>query len=111
MLIECCCRCGFVHRAGDYRAYKPHYHWDTTELVTESFTLHATICVACCWDTIKWSTFFEQMETTPEQYRVQGSLNAPLPEYFLTYANGLYMGQAAAWPLSLNLLRTNRHTN
>jgi hypothetical protein len=105
MLIECCCRCGFVHRAGDYRAHKPHYHWTTTELVTESFTLHPTICVACCWDTIKWSTFVEQLGTS------ECSLSAPLPEYFLTYANGLYMAQAAAWPVSLNLLSTNRHTN
>ena len=99
MLLELCCRCGFVHKddrilLGEkpYRGYKPHYHWTPLdgELLLEDLRVHATICVACCSDPIDWNEFFEQKAKTPERYQVKGSLNAPLPQQFLEYANELY---------------------
>jgi len=105
MLVEICCRCGFVHKdsriiVGDkvYRAYKPHYHWSPPDKVTRnSVTLHATICVACCSQlsaSVDWKEFAEQQRLTPEQYKVAGSLNAPLPERLLPLASELYSAQA-----------------
>jgi hypothetical protein len=102
MLLEICCKCGFVHKddriqvgGKPYRAYKPHYHWSPQELTQNGITLHATVCVACCDKTIDWKEFFEQKKLTPEKYRVKGSLNAPLPERLLTWASDLYIKQAA----------------
>jgi len=104
MLIEICCKCGFVHKDSrividtkPYRAYKPHYHWipTTGEIQHDGFRLHATLCAACCSsDLIDWKEFFEQKSKTPEKYWVKGSLNAPLPERFIGWASGLYMEQA-----------------
>jgi hypothetical protein len=104
MLIEICCKCGFVHKDSrividtkPYRAYKPHYHWipTTGEIQHDGFRLHATLCAACCSsDSIDWKEFFEQKSKTPEKYWVKGSLNAPLPERFIEWASGLYMEQA-----------------
>jgi hypothetical protein len=99
MLIEMCCKCGFVHKDDrlaekPYRAYKPHYHWSPAERKEGDVTLHATICVGCCEPTINWAEFFEQKERTPEKYRVQGSWNAPLPEKWLAMATELYTLQA-----------------
>ena len=97
MLLEICCRCGFVHKDEriTYRAYKPHYHWipDGGKVILGDITLHATICVACCETTINWKVFFEQKEKTPEIYRVKYSLNAPLPDHFLEYACELFKNQ------------------
>jgi hypothetical protein len=105
MLLEMCCKCGFVHkddRFGDksYRAYKPHYHWhpDSGELVLDGLTIHATICVACC-DSVNWVEFFEQKKLTPEKYRVVGSWNAPLPVRFLSMADELYLAQTKCFSL------------
>jgi hypothetical protein len=104
MLLEICCKCGFVHKddritIGDkaYRAYKPHYHWTPVkgELTRDNITLHATICVGCCDDTIVWKEFFEQKKLTPAKYQVKGSLNAPLPARLLTMATELYDLQTA----------------
>ncbi len=104
MLLEVCCKCGFVHkdsriRIGEkpYRAYKPHYHWTPTscEVVKkDDVTLHPTICVACCDESINWKGFFEQKAKTPEQYRVKWSLNAPLPEGLIQWASDMYAEQA-----------------
>lgn len=102
MILECCCKCGFVHKddrikidGKSYRAYKPHYHWFPLggELKKDIITLHATICVACCGE-INWKEFFEQKTATPEKYRVIGSLNAPLPQYLEVWASQLYLEQA-----------------
>jgi hypothetical protein len=103
MLIEMCCKCGFVHKddrikLGDksYRAYKPHYHWhpDSGELVLDGVTLYATICVACCsHDTVQWLEFVEQKKLTPEKYRVAGSWNAPLPLHLVRMADEMYLAQ------------------
>jgi hypothetical protein len=101
MLIESCCRCGFLHKDSrySYRAYKPHYHWTPLSGVRceGGVTLHATICAACCSDPLNWSEFFQQKDTTPEQYRVKWSLNAPLPVCYLEEANHLYEAQAKAY--------------
>ncbi len=104
MLLEVCCKCGFVHkdsriRIGEkpYRVYKPHYHWTPTscEVVKHGdVTLHPTICVACCDESINWKAFFEQKDKTPEQYRVKWSLNAPLPEGLIQWASDMYAEQA-----------------
>jgi hypothetical protein len=99
MLLEVCCKCGFVHKDGRldpvYRAYKPHYHWtpEKGKLVKDGVTLHATICVACCSIGPFWQEFFSQKKLTPEQYRVPYSLNAPLPDKYLESANRLYEDQ------------------
>jgi hypothetical protein len=102
MLLEICCKCGFVHKddrilVGNkaYRAYKPHYHWTpvTGELTHDTTTLHATLCVACCGESVDWKEFFEQKALTPEKYRVKGSLNAPLPNRLLSWASELYATQ------------------
>ena len=102
MLIEICCKCGFVHKDDrivldnkPYRAYKPHYHWipSTGENHHDNLTLHATICVACTSESIDWKEFFEQKNKTPEKYKVKGSLNAPLPERFIESASKLYIEQ------------------
>jgi hypothetical protein len=97
MLIESCCRCGFVHKDGriGYRAYKPHYHWIPAEgeRTQAGVTLHATICVACCGP-MDWEEFAHQQTLTPERYRVQWSLNAPLPDRFLAEVAPLYAMQA-----------------
>jgi len=101
MLIEMCCKCGFIHKddrlkIGDkpYRCYKPHYHWipSSGELNKNGVTLHATICVGCCGE-FNWMEFFEQKDLTPEKYRVSGSLNAPLPEKYLSLVSELYLEQ------------------
>lgn len=103
MLLEICCKCGFVHKddriiqdGRPYRAYKPHYHWTPVsgELKQGDTTLHCTICVACCSDRIDWKEFAEQHAATPEKYKVKGSLNAPLPERFVAAATELYTLQA-----------------
>ena len=102
MLIEICCKCGFVHKDErlivdnkPYRAYKPHYHWtpETGELKYDNITLHSTICVACCNEPIDWKEFFEQRKKTPEKYKVKFSLNAPLPDRLLAVASELYILQ------------------
>ena len=101
MLVEICCKCGFVHRddrgSATYRAYKPHYHWrpEDGERIQDGVTLHATICAACCSESIDWKEFFEQKTLTPEKYRVKGSLNAPLPGRLIAWASGLYTAQIA----------------
>jgi hypothetical protein len=101
MLLEICCKCGFVHKDDrivqgtvPYRAYKPHYHWSPDERTENGITLHATICVACCGDVIDWKEFFAQKKVTPPHYRVQHSLNAPLPSQFMEWATELYMLQS-----------------
>lgn len=103
MLLEICCKCGFVHKddrivvgGKPYRAYKPHYHWtpETGELKKDDVTLHATICAGCCEEQIDWKEFFEQVKKTPEKYKVKGSLNAPLPDRFLSFAAELYSVQS-----------------
>jgi len=103
MLIEICCKCGFVHKDErilidnkSYRTYKPHYHW--TPLFGETkygdVTLHSTICLACCSETIDWKEFYEQKDKTPEKYRVKYSLNAKLPDRLFSWASDLYKLQA-----------------
>ena len=81
-----------------YRAYKPHYHWSPPDKLTRNgVTLHATICVACCSQlsaSVDWKEFAEQQRLTPVDYRVEGSLNAPLPDRLLSYASQLYSMQA-----------------
>lgn len=103
MLVEICCKCGFVHKDDriiienkSYRTYKPHYHWIPIdgEVIHDNITLHATICVACCDTCINWKEFFEQKKMTPEKYRVKWSLNAPLPERLLEWASELYTLQS-----------------
>jgi hypothetical protein len=103
MLLESCCKCGFVHKddrikvdSKSYRAYKPHYHWlpEGGELKHGELILHATICVGCCGDLVNWNEFFEQKKATPEKYRVGGSLNAPLPRHLESWASQLYANQA-----------------
>ena len=100
-----CCRCGFVHKDSRimvknnvYRAYKPHYHWSPPDKVTRNgVSLNATICVACCSQlsaSVDWKEFAEQQRLTPVHYRVDGSLNAPLPDRLLSYASQLYSLQA-----------------
>jgi len=102
MLIEICCKCGFVHKDDrividdkSYRAYKPHYHWvpESGEVKHNDTILHSTICVACCSDTIDWKEFYEQRKLTPEKYKVKWSLNAPLPNRLLEWASKLYVIQ------------------
>jgi hypothetical protein len=103
MLLEICCKCGFVHKddriivdTKPYRAYKPHYHWTPVagELTQGDIILHATLCVACCSDSsVDWKEFFEQKARTPEKYKVKGSLNAPLPDRLLSWASELYATQ------------------
>jgi len=102
MLVEICCKCGFVHKdarilIGDqpFRAYKPHYHWTPMdgELIQGSVVLHATLCAACCEGQMNWKEFFEQKRLTPAKYYVKGSLNAPLPDRFLDMATALYTEQ------------------
>jgi hypothetical protein len=96
MLIEICCRCGFVHRDDriQYRAYKPHYHWIPKEnLFSTNYMLHATMCASCVTDPIDWNEFFKQKAITPEKYKVAGSLNAPLPDKYLVRASELYLEQ------------------
>ena len=102
MLLEICCKCGFVHRddriivgTKSYRAYKPHYHWTPTsgERMHEGIVLHATVCVGCCSDSINWKEFFEQKRQTPEKYKVKHSLNAPLPDRLMAWASELYTAQ------------------
>ena len=108
MLIEMCCMCGFVHRddrivvdGKPYRAYKPHYHWTpaTGEVEKNGYTLHATVCAECLWSVytgaMNWKEFFEQKNKTPEKYRVNGSLNAPLPERYVEWASSVYVNQSA----------------
>jgi len=106
MLIEICCKCGFVHKDDQiqvddksYRMYKPHYHWmpPSGELQINGITIHATICVACCDEsmTINWREFFEQKNLTPQKYKVKGSLNAPLPDRLISWASELYANQIA----------------
>jgi hypothetical protein len=110
MLIEMCCRCGFVHKDSriNYRAYKPHYHWTPTqgELTHEGVTLHATICMACLQqqeqqqqeqqqEQEQWKEFYAQKKLTPSKYRVKYSLNAPLPERYIKEADELYAQQVA----------------
>jgi hypothetical protein len=103
MLVEICCKCGFVHKDDriivgnkSYRAYKPHYHWipEFGELKKDDITLHSTLCVACCSENIDWKEFFEQKKLTPEKYRVKGSLNAPLPDRLVAWASELYALQS-----------------
>ncbi len=104
-MLEVCCRCGFVHKdsrimVGDkvYRAYKPHYTWSPPDKLTRNgLTLNATICVACCSQlsaSVDWKEFAEQQRLTPVHYRVEGSLNAPLPDRLLSFASQLYSTQA-----------------
>ena len=99
MLVEMCCKCGFVHRddriTPRYRAYKPHYHWmpPDGERTEGEVTFHATVCAACCDDTLNWKEFCEQKAKTPEKYRVQWSLNAPLPDRLFAWASALYAAQ------------------
>ena len=104
MLVEMCCRCGFVHKDDriiidnkPYRAYKPHYHWtpEDGEVKQDDITFHATICVACCGESIDWDEFYEQNKKTPPKYQVKLSLNAPLPDRFLVLASELYLKQSA----------------
>jgi len=96
MLLEVCCRCGFVHKDArtGYRAYKPHYHWfpDGGAVTHNSIILHATICVACL--SMDWKEFFTQKALTSPEYRVKYSLNAPLPERYLPEVSKLYREQA-----------------
>jgi hypothetical protein len=83
-----------------YRAYKPHYHWSPPDKVTrDGVTLHATLCVACCDESLSvdWKEFAEQQKKTPEEYKVASSLNAPLPDRFLSVASKLYSTQATNW--------------
>jgi hypothetical protein len=103
MLLEICCKCGFVHKSDQiqvggvpYRGYKPHYHWHPVggALEKDGVKLHATICVACCGEVVNWKEFYEYKAKTPEKYRVKWSLNAPLPEHYLEYAGSLYAEQA-----------------
>ena len=103
MLLEICCKCGFVHKDDriqignkPYRAYKPHYHWTPIcgEVRHDDIVLHSTICVACCGDSIDWKEFFEQKGMTPDKYRVKGSLNAPLPDRLFEWASELYTIQS-----------------
>jgi hypothetical protein len=110
MLVEMCCKCGFIHKddrimIGDkaYRAYKPHYHWTPAdgELKDGDLTFHATVCVACC-DYVDWKEFYEQKKKTPEKYKVKYSLNAPLPDRLLSWADILYKTQC-------NYLQTDCH--
>ena len=103
MLIEMCCKCGFIHKDGriiienkPYRAYKPHYHWtpESGEVKNEDdVKLLPTVCVACCDEHVDWKKFYAQKNKTPEKYQVKYSLNAPLPDRFLTWANKLYTEQ------------------
>lgn len=105
MLVEMCCKCGFIHKddrikIGDkaYRSYKPHYHWTPVdgELKDGDLTFHATVCVACCdtyYEYVDWKEFYEQKNKTPEKYKVKYSLNAPLPDRLLSWANILYKTQ------------------
>ena len=96
MLIESCCKCGFIHKDEriPYRAYKPHYHWlpPCGEHTYGIYLLHATICVACCGH-MDWKEFSDQKNRTEERYRVKWSLNAPLPERLLDWASNLYAEQ------------------
>jgi hypothetical protein len=99
MLIEICCRCGFVHRDDrtKYRSLKPHYHWTPeSALVKDGTKLHATICASCVGmgTEIDWKEFFEARALTPQRYRVEGSLNAPLPDKYLALASELYATQS-----------------
>ena len=103
MLVEMCCKCGFVHKddrvkIGDisYRAYKPHYHWTPTdgELNKAGVILHSTICVACCGENCHWKEFYEQREKMKDKYKVKFSLNAPLPDRLLDWASDLYKIQS-----------------
>lgn len=107
-MLEVCCRCGFVHKDSRiiigyvdglpicYRGYKPHYHWTPLDKLSNEVTLHATICVACCDGVgiVDWKEFVEQQKKTPEHYKVPGSLNAPLPDRFLSFASHLYTIQS-----------------
>jgi hypothetical protein len=43
---------------------------------------------------VNWKEFAEQQKKTPEEYKVAGSLNAPLPDRFLSVASKLYSTQA-----------------
>ena len=105
MLLEICCRCGFVHkdsrREPVYRAYKPHYHWTPAEgeRIVNGVTLHATICVGCCGLMIDWEEFAQQKLLTPAKYRVKGSLNAPLPDYLMKHVDPLYADFAKHFPM------------
>lgn len=101
MLLEMCCICGFVHKDDriSYRAYKPHYHWVTEEKTTGSLTLHATVCATCIspnntgrrhLDSSHWKTFFDAKALTPEHFKVQYSLNAPLPAAYFRWADYHY---------------------
>lgn len=101
MLVEICCRCGFVHKdsrimVGDkvYRAYKPHYHWSPPDKVKrDGYTYHGTICVACCSQlsaSVDWKEFAEQRRL-PINEECSGS---PLPDRLLSYASQLYSIQA-----------------
>jgi len=102
ILIEMCCKCGFVHKddrvmvgGKPYRGYKPHYHWTpkTGKVKKGDITLHATVCVACCSENVDWKEFYEHKKTTPEKYQVKYSLNAPLPDRLLPWASELYTEQ------------------
>lgn len=96
MLLEVCCRCGFVHKDSRrdpvYRAYKPHYQWNPPqgERIVNGVTLRAVICVGCCGYYVDWEEFAQQKLLIPEKDRVKGSMNAPLPEYLIKHVNPLY---------------------
>jgi predicted transcriptional regulator len=65
------------------------------EAVVNGINLHATICVACCHDgTINWEEYATYKQLTPEKYRVQWSMNAPLPLKYLPFVTPLYAQQA-----------------
>ena len=68
------------------------------EVQWNGYTLHATVCAACVSEneqqSIDWKEFGEQKSITPAKYRVQGSLNAPLPTRFAVWASTLYLEQA-----------------
>ena len=89
-LIEICCKCGFVHR--DDRIKRPmnkqkkiHYYWlpNKGEVVKNTFTLHATVCVSCVDidNSVNWKVYNEQRKKTPIQYYMKFSYNALLPEH------------------------------
>jgi len=88
--FEACIVCGFVHRLGDVKQKKPHYHWGppsggpfTYPLGSSGFSIERTICVACLYTDgiIRWDTFTKAREEAPDQHRTPGSFNAALPSF------------------------------
>jgi hypothetical protein len=101
-LYEMCCKCGFVHKDErvKYRAYKPHYHWMPLEgeVNKDGLLLHATLCAECCstlcvTSGLNWQVFGEQKSKTESKYIVPFSLNAPLPDIYMSKANSFYAEQ------------------